>query len=348
MAKIRWTPADQNRALDEGWDVFDTDRGVEIQRHDEAQEQHFDSDLEAIGHVVERALQGSTLHRRALTQIGVYVRPRKFRLSRGALKSAKLFARVNLLRLTQAVNPNIESKVNMALDRAGNTIWCEHCAERPAEVEWNDGVFCKPCSRAFYESTDFDIAPATVLNIARQSLADGAHPEYRRAILELLAQTLGLPSVELAFLESLLPNAPPRLKGITEIASKAERDAAMLAIQRWTANESKIPPDRLPHIRQTVIDCYGTDDLEVNDDAAITKSAEDGYWVQVWRYVPFEMVHGRCEECTEPLPDFLPADLHAGCATECPRCGDLYPKSSEHHCAGSIYLVGPSAQKGDS
>ena len=96
MTKIRWTRADQKRALDEGWDVFDSDRGAEIQRHDEAQEPHFDSDLEAIGHVVERALQRSDLHRRALAQIHVYVRPGKIRLSRGALQGAKLFARVDL------------------------------------------------------------------------------------------------------------------------------------------------------------------------------------------------------------------------------------------------------------
>lgn len=59
-----WSRADSEAALAEGWDVWDADGVLEIQRDDDAEV--FDSDAGAIAHVQRRAAEGSDLHARAL------------------------------------------------------------------------------------------------------------------------------------------------------------------------------------------------------------------------------------------------------------------------------------------
>lgn len=64
-----WSYEDQQRALREGWGVFDgmfdgVFNGVEIQRYDEAE--LFENDDAAIEHVESEACNGSNFHARAL------------------------------------------------------------------------------------------------------------------------------------------------------------------------------------------------------------------------------------------------------------------------------------------
>lgn len=67
-AASTWTPdCDEPLALAEGWCVYAVDRpycSFEIQKEDEMAK--FTSDDSALGHVFERALQGSELHQRAI------------------------------------------------------------------------------------------------------------------------------------------------------------------------------------------------------------------------------------------------------------------------------------------
>jgi hypothetical protein len=69
-----WTQEDHRRAVQEGWALFETTRGREIQRLDNPcmvdglnySEPLFDGDIAAFRFVVERAEAGSDLHLRAL------------------------------------------------------------------------------------------------------------------------------------------------------------------------------------------------------------------------------------------------------------------------------------------
>lgn len=71
MAKrIRWTRADQARALKEGWALFNMDTtSPSIQKDDEAGK--FSSDWDARLHVIRRGAQGSEFHRKALVCLGL-------------------------------------------------------------------------------------------------------------------------------------------------------------------------------------------------------------------------------------------------------------------------------------
>lgn len=76
MSKILWTRADEAIANAEGWCMSnDADASRwELQRLDDRAEQKiapfFDSDLSANAYVTCRALEGSDLHRRAITLDG--------------------------------------------------------------------------------------------------------------------------------------------------------------------------------------------------------------------------------------------------------------------------------------
>jgi len=60
-----WTNDDQTRALSEGWGVFDnSDHGLRIERHDEAQ--RFDCDAAAQAYVAMRALNGGAREQKAI------------------------------------------------------------------------------------------------------------------------------------------------------------------------------------------------------------------------------------------------------------------------------------------
>lgn len=61
-----WTREDSAAATREGWDVFETSRGAEIQRADDVG--IFKSDAAAREHVRARASEGSQLHARAIEQ----------------------------------------------------------------------------------------------------------------------------------------------------------------------------------------------------------------------------------------------------------------------------------------
>lgn len=59
-----WTNADAQKSLKEGWSVFQSNTGFEIQTDQE--ELIFPTDEDAMEHVAKRALEGSELHIRAL------------------------------------------------------------------------------------------------------------------------------------------------------------------------------------------------------------------------------------------------------------------------------------------
>lgn len=62
--KVRWTAADNNRALKEGWGIYNDNA---IQRDDEPpQGERFPSDDDALSFVITKAQEGSKFHQRAL------------------------------------------------------------------------------------------------------------------------------------------------------------------------------------------------------------------------------------------------------------------------------------------
>ncbi len=61
-----FTFSDQEKALSEGWGVFDnSDYGMRIERHGD----RFDSDAAAIAYVAQRAVAGGALERRAIEDL---------------------------------------------------------------------------------------------------------------------------------------------------------------------------------------------------------------------------------------------------------------------------------------
>jgi hypothetical protein len=68
MKQVNWSKRDQARAMLEGWAIFNLPRWGEIQRDDSSEEWHWcwHSDADAKRHIASRALEGSTLHQRAL------------------------------------------------------------------------------------------------------------------------------------------------------------------------------------------------------------------------------------------------------------------------------------------
>lgn len=64
IAILEWPPQYDAAALKEGWNVWATDQGLEIQRYDEVE--IFADDDEALAHVHRRAAVGSRLHQIAL------------------------------------------------------------------------------------------------------------------------------------------------------------------------------------------------------------------------------------------------------------------------------------------
>lgn len=65
---INWETEDQERALAEGWGIFDnSDNGMRIERFDDAH--RFDSDAAAVAFVGLRAALGNPLARKAFEQL---------------------------------------------------------------------------------------------------------------------------------------------------------------------------------------------------------------------------------------------------------------------------------------
>lgn len=70
LNEVPWTPEDSAAATKEGWDIFESGFGHEIQRVDEpdgdGSSPKFNSDAEAIAHVYWLAHEDSDLHLRAM------------------------------------------------------------------------------------------------------------------------------------------------------------------------------------------------------------------------------------------------------------------------------------------
>lgn len=62
-----WTMRENNRALREGWAIFESNEGLRLERDDE--DPKFGGDGAAWRHVRKHARKGSTLHRRALAHL---------------------------------------------------------------------------------------------------------------------------------------------------------------------------------------------------------------------------------------------------------------------------------------
>lgn len=66
--KSEWTNEDQNKALYDGWGIFNnSDHGVRIERYDESEK--FKSDAMAIAYVAWRASCGHQLERKAVNYL---------------------------------------------------------------------------------------------------------------------------------------------------------------------------------------------------------------------------------------------------------------------------------------